>query len=129
MEIPSELVKFIPLKNTLSKHVLFYTVLNEVVKLLKAIPSVELLRLDPELTLVIAIIVISTVKDKDIDQRLLVSQILDNIFTLSDDEKLIIDKQYQYDLDNNKIKAIHWTKRWMDSFKNVSSLFFLGVSL
>ena len=127
MEIPSDLVKFIPLKNSLSKHVLFYTVLQEVVKLLKAIPSVELLRLDPELTLVISIVVISTVKDKDIDQRLLVTQILDNIFTLSDDEKLIIDKQYQYDLDNNKIKPIHWSKRLMESVKNVFSLFFLGV--
>ena len=126
--ITQHLIPFVPIKNTIKKHILFYQTLEKVsASLIASIPQIEHLRLDPEITLAVATIVENVIPSKSqIDKKALVIQILDKIFSLTDDEKELIGTQIDYDYNNNKILKISKWKIYGRAISGFLSKFFLG---
>ena len=128
IQITQHLIPFVPIKNTIKKHILFYQTLEKVSQsLIASIPQIEHLRLDPEITLAVATIVENVIPSKSqIDKKALVVQILDKIFSLTDDEKELIGTQIDYDYNNNKILKISKWKIYGRAISGFLSKFFLG---
>ena len=128
IEITQNLIPFVPIKNSIKKHILFFQSLEKISSsIISSIPQVEHLRLDPELTLAISTIVENVIpKKSEIDKKALVVQILDKIFTLTDDEKTLIGSQIDYDYNNNKIIKISKWKIYGKAFSDIIKKFFLG---
>jgi hypothetical protein len=108
LSIATQFLRFIPLKNSLKKHVLFFQTLEKVAEKLTAdIPEIQQLRLNPDLTLLVCVVVEEIVPTKsEIDKKLLVVQILDKIFTLTEDEKAVVESQIQHSYDEGAIRAV-----------------------
>jgi hypothetical protein len=104
----------ITIKNSLQKHTLYYNLLDDIVKKLSTeIKSIDKLRLDPELTLLICNLIensITTGNKNDIDKKELVIKILTQLFNLSDSEQAIISQQIDFLIANNKIKKVKMIK-------------------
>ena len=104
----------IDIKNSLQKHTLFYNLLDEIVKKLTTeIKSIDKIKLDPELTLLVCNLLensFTTGNKHKIDKKLLVIQILNEIFCFSDVEKAIISQQIDFLFLNKKIKKVRILK-------------------
>ena len=100
----------ITIKNSLEKHTLYYNLLDGIIKKLSTeIKSIDKLRLDPELSLLICNLVENSIKagnKNKIDKKQLAIQILTQIFNLSDSEQVIISQQIDFLIANNKIKKV-----------------------
>ena len=90
----------ITIKNSLEKHTLYYNLLDDIIKKLSTeIKSIDKLRLDPELSLLICNLVENSIKagnKNKIDKKQLAIQILTQIFNLSDSEQVIISQQIDF---------------------------------
>jgi len=78
-------------------------------KIKNEIKSIEKLKLDPELTLLVCNLIENTIPTGNkykIDKKDLSLQILTNIFALHDGEKEIINQQIEFLYNNNKIKKV-----------------------
>ena len=104
----------ITIKNSLQKHTLYYNLLDDIVKKLSTeIKSIDKLRLDPELSLLICNLVENSIKTGNknkIDKKQLVIQILAQLFNLNDSEQVIISQQIDFLIANNKIKKVKMLK-------------------
>ena len=100
----------ITIKNSLEKHTLYYNLLDDIIKKLSTeIKSIDKLRLDPELSLLICNLVENSIKagnKNKIDKKQLAIQILTQIFNLSDSEQVIISQQIDFLIANNKIEKV-----------------------
>ena len=104
----------ITIKNSLEKHTLYYNLLDDIVKKLSTeIKSIDKLRLDPELTLLICNLIensITTGNKNKIDKKELVIKILTQLFNLNDTEQTIISQQIDFLIANYKIKKVKMIK-------------------
>jgi hypothetical protein len=104
----------ISIKNSLQKHTLYYNLLDDIVKKLSTeIKSIDKLRLDPELTLLICNLIensITTGNKNKIDKKELVIKILTQLFNLNDTEQTIISQQIDFLIANYKIKKVKMIK-------------------
>ena len=104
----------ITIKNSLEKHTLYYNLLDDIIKKLSTeIKSIDKLRLDPELSLLICNLVENSIKTGNknkIDKKQLVIQILAQLFNLNDSEQVIISQQIDFLIANNKIKKVKMIK-------------------
>ena len=100
------------LKNTLKAHIKFYEILNDITKIIKSIHSVEELKNDPELLLLICNLIENTMGDNKskLDKKELALSIHSNIFTNTDDEREDLKRKIQFFYDNGKIKKKKWYK-------------------
>jgi len=100
----------VPIKHSLIKHTMFYNLMDDIINKIKnEIKSIEKLKLDPELTLLVCNLIENTIPTGNkykIDKKDLSLQILTNIFALHDGEKEIINQQIEFLYNNNKIKKV-----------------------
>ena len=124
--IMKEFLQHIPIKNSLKKHVLFYQSVEKIAqKITEEVPQLEQLRLNPDLTLLICIVVEELVpKQADVDKKLLVVSVLDKLFTLTDDEKSVIEGQIQHNYDEKQIKKVPFWKKAMTLLGKLAFSFF-----
>ena len=100
------------LKNTLKAHIKFYEILNNITKIIKSIHSVNGLKNDPELLLLICNLIENSMKNNKskLDKKELALSIHDNIFTNTDDEREDLRRKIQFFYNNGKIKRKSWYK-------------------
>jgi hypothetical protein len=122
MEVENNDLNF---KNSLNKHYVFYNLVEVLVKKIKAIPKIEELKLNLELTLLCCDIVENTVSKKTkIDKQKLVNEALTQIFTLTEEEQKTIKNQIEFLYDNGKIvKLDAFTKFFTDAGKWLAKKF------
>jgi len=100
------------LKNTLKAHIKIHNILNDITKIIKSIHSVEDMKNDPELLLLICNLIENMMKNNKskLDKKELALSIHDNIFTNTDNEREDIKRKIQFFYDNGKIKKKNWYK-------------------
>lgn len=127
ISLTKEFLPHILIKNSLKKHVLFYQSIEKLVEKIKLeIPELEQVRLNPDLTVLLCCVVEEVIpKSSDLDKKLLVVSVLDRLFTLTDDEKTVIEGQIQHAYDEKLIKkASFWKKTFTLLGKLAFSFFF-----
>ena len=94
------------LKNTLKAHIKFHNILNDITKIIKSIHSVEDMKNDPELLLLICNLIENMMKNNKskLDKKELALSIHDNIFTNTDNEREDLRRKIQFFYNNGKIK-------------------------
>ena len=107
---PSVTIPQLNLKNSIKAHVKYSGILRGLVsKLTQEIPDLEDLKMSPELTSLVANTVESIINNGNkynIDKKQLVSDVLDKIFNLTDEEKKQIGMQIDFLCDNGNIKKV-----------------------
>ena len=104
--------------NKLKIHSCIFNVISKVIYKVKEIPEFNSLRLKASVThfvsaLVHSLIAESNLSNKEkrsIDQVKIIIQVLDDVFALSDSEKLIIQDHIDHDQDNKLIKKSNFKK-------------------
>ena len=95
------------LKHGLSKHFFYNSLVQLIAVKIGAIPLVEDLRMNTELTLLVCNITENSVPSKKkIDKEKLVVEALTKVFTLTDDEQKTIKSQIEFLYDNKQIIKI-----------------------
>ena len=116
---PSVVIPQLNLKNSIKAHVKYSGILRGIVdKLTAEIPDILDLKLSPELTSLVANTVEATIPNGNkynIDKKKLVTDILDKIFNLSEDEKKQISVQIDFLFDNGKILKL---SNWLGFFRS-----------
>jgi hypothetical protein len=109
IKIIREIQLFIPIQNSVKKHIFYYQTLEKIVeKLKREIPKIEILKNEPELCLLVCILVENILPKKSgIDKKKLVINILEEVLhDLTDEEKRVYENQIQFDYDNKNFKKI-----------------------
>ena len=106
----------LPLKNRLSTHYKFNSLIDVFVEKLMEIPEIEKLRMDCEFVNLVCDMIENTVKKVEkINKKDLALRVLDKIFTLSDEEKIQLGEMIEYLHLNKRIKKIK-TIVWFGNF-------------
>ena len=117
-----EVIKHVKLKGDLLSHYSYLHLRGEIEKLLRAIPEIEKLKLNPEVTELVAIIVENTVKKKSkIDKKTLVIEGLSLVFSYSPDEIKQLEDQIEYMYKKGMIVKISY---FYKTYKYFKSFFF-----
>ena len=107
----TDIVEF---KNTVALHIKQNKLVDDVIKIIKEIPNLETLRLDPELTKYICNVIKNTIskeEEKQICKNNLCATILINLFNLDDKEVDFVSKQIKYLENNKEIKKVAVSKK------------------
>jgi hypothetical protein len=99
------------LKNTLNVHYTFHEILDKIHTVITSIKHFEDLKTNPELLLLVCRLIEVNLPDNKqmkLDKKDLALQIMNKLFSLTDDEKDATSKQIQFLYDNKKIKAVKW---------------------
>ena len=107
----TDIVEF---KNTVALHIKQNKLVDDVIKVIKEIPNLESLRLDPELTKYICNVIKNTIskeEEKQICKTNLCATILINLFNLDDKEVDFVSKQIKYLENNKEIKKVAVSKK------------------
>ena len=96
------------LKNKLKSHVKTQEIFDKIFEIVSSISSVDTLKHHPEIELLTCTLVEYFIpKNKDnVNKKELVVQILDKLFSLSDEETELLNKRIQFLYDNNLIKKV-----------------------
>lgn len=108
------------LKNALNVHYKFHDILDKIHTIITSIKHYEDLKTNPELLLLVCNLIeyhLPDNKKMKLDKRDLALQVMDKLFTLTDDEKDATAKQIQFLYDNKKIKPVKWYKAVFYSVK------------
>ena len=98
-------------KNNLNSHVIEQNLQSDLIAKINAIPNINQLKLDLELTLYCANVIENLVKKKNkINKKQLVINILSNVFPLTAEEQLLLGGQLDFLNTNKKIKALSTMK-------------------
>jgi hypothetical protein len=91
-------------KHSIKNHLAEHDTFQKVVDIITKIPSVEKLKLDPELTLYVCKCLENVIeKINKIDKKNLAVRVLTAIFSLSNDEQLVVGQQIEFLYNNGKI--------------------------
>ena len=107
----TDIVEF---KNTVALHIKQNKLVDDVIKIIKEIPNLETLRLDPELTKYICNVIKNTIskeEEKQISKSDLCITILISLFNLDDKEVDFVSKQIKYLENNKEIKKVAVSKK------------------
>ena len=107
----TDIVEF---KNTVALHIKQNKLVDDVRKVIKEIPNLESLRLDPELTKYICNVIKNTIskeEEKQICKSDLCVTILINLFNLDEKEVDFVSKQIKYLENNKEIKKVAVSKK------------------
>ncbi len=102
------------LTNSVLTHSNVQTLITKLIKYVQLIPQYQKLKLNPELTKIVLNIIKSEV-DKNTDPVDVLIQVLQPIFSLSDQEVDIIKQQTVFLQDNNHIVGIPISKKYIKS--------------
>jgi hypothetical protein len=102
------------LTNSVLTHSNVQTLITKLIKYVQLIPQYQKLKLNPELTKIVLNIIKSEI-DKDTDPVDVLIQVLQPIFSLSDQEVDIIKQQAVFLKDNNHIIGIPISKKYIKS--------------
>ncbi len=102
------------LTNSVLTHSNVQTLITKLIKYVQLIPQYQKLKLNPELTKIVLNIIKSEV-DKNTDPVDVLIQVLQPIFSLSDQEVDIIKQQATFLKDNNHIIGIPISKKYIKS--------------
>ena len=104
----------IEFKNTVALHIKQNKLVDDVIKIIKEIPNLEALRLDPELTKYICNVIKNSINKeeaKTICKTNLCATILINLVNLDEKEVDVVSKQIKYLENNNEIKKVKTSKK------------------
>ncbi len=106
-------LNLISLKHDLKKTQLQSHITNSIIEKLNEIPNIENFKLDPQLVLLCCECIENEVyqnKLKKVDKKEMALNILNKLFTLSDDDKISIGTIIEFLHSNNQIKLISTRK-------------------
>jgi len=101
-------------KHNLKQHALIFSLMKEIINKIKEIENWESLKSDPDLIFSVATSVedeVAKSKIKSIDKKDLVIEIFKMVYDLTDEEKEVIRKIIDYQLNNKLIKKKNFLSR------------------
>jgi hypothetical protein len=100
-------------KGSLSDHILINEAKNAIVTKISSIPNFSVLKFDIELMKYVANLVknLITSKNKTIDSKNVIIEILTSLFSISDQEKTILEKQIDFLESNGHLKVASLKKK------------------
>jgi hypothetical protein len=115
---PTSLTDIFPnadLENLLKNHVSVNTLISKLTSYIKLIPNFTELKLEPELTKLLMNVIKDEINNKDTDQKTILIQALTQTFNLNDKEIAIIKQQITFLTNNNLVKGIPLSKKYIKS--------------
>ena len=118
----------IELKHSVKSHFKYYDTLEKIISRVKdCIPKFEVLKLNPEFTLLVCNIIEKTVRKKDnVAKMQLAKDVMKDLFELTEDEVKQIETQILFLHQNGKIKKIS-VRKWVYEWGKKNLLSRLGI--